>query len=90
MAIQNFLRSDCEYALLTSHDGWIRNDDIRTGGWRYLDLKRMPFLFDEPEERLADYHKGKDFPRYVGLWHRATLERQIQPLLANIELFKQC
>ena len=67
-ALENFARSDCRYALLTTHSGVLRNVDMETGGWRYLDMTRKPFELPNPLRLLPDYRPGRDFPRHVGLW----------------------
>lgn len=71
-ALDNFAASDIPYALITSHAGVVRNMDIRTGGWRHLNLLRAPFHLPPPELRLKDHQPG-DLPRYVGLWRREQL-----------------
>lgn len=78
-ALRNFARSAIPYALLTSHRGWFRNSDIRPGGFRYLDLSKAPYNLPEPEAKLTDYRKGKDFPRIVGLWSHDRIERHLGP-----------
>jgi hypothetical protein len=73
-ALRNFVRSDVEWALITTHTArWLRNLDIETGGWRLLDLERAPFKLPPPVCRIDDYPKGEDFPRYVGLWRRESI-----------------
>lgn len=73
-ALRNFARSDVEWALLTTNTArWLENLDIKTGGWRLLDLERAPFNLPAPEFRIADYPKATEFPRYVGLWHRSAI-----------------
>jgi hypothetical protein len=76
-ALRNFAQSGIPYALMTSHQGWFRNADIRPGGFRYLDLTKAPFRLPEPEASLTDYRKGKDFPRIVGLWSREQIARHL-------------
>ena len=72
-ALANFARSRCSYALLTTYTGLLRNVDIEPGGWRYLDLTRPPFRLPRAEAMLRDYRRGRDFPRYLGLWRRETI-----------------
>jgi hypothetical protein len=72
-ALRNFARSGCGYALLTTYGGILRNVDIETGGWRYLDLTRPPFRLPRAEVMLRDYRLGRDFPRYLGLWRREAI-----------------
>ena len=76
LALRNFVRSDIPYALITNHRGLIRNVDIETGGWRYIDLRRAPFNLPAPETMLDDYNAG-DLPRYVGLWTRQQIEQAL-------------
>ena len=78
LALRNFLDSRIPYALITNHCGLIRNVDVASGGWRYLNLRRRPFAFPAPERALSDYGLG-DQPRVVGLWSRA----QIGEAMAN-------
>lgn len=76
LAFRNFAKSDVPYALITSHSGLIRNVDVESGGWRYIDLRRPPFNLPAPRERLADYQFG-DLPRYVCLWSREQIEQAL-------------
>jgi len=76
LTLRNFVKSSIPYALLTNHRGLIRNVDIETGGWRYIDLRRAPFNLPAPEAMLADYAAG-DLPRYVGLWTRQQIEQAL-------------
>lgn len=76
LALRNFLRSGVPFALITNHRGLIRNVDIESGGWRYLDLKREPFDLPAPEASLADYRFG-DLPRFVELWSRQQIEQAV-------------
>ena len=76
LALRNFVSSGIPFALITNHQGMIRNVDIETGGWRYLDLMRAPFNLPPPLERLSDYRFG-DLPQMVGLWSRAQIEQAI-------------
>ncbi len=74
-ALKNFARSSIPYALLTTHRARLlhRNLEVRGTGFRFLDLERAPFFLPRPERYLADYRRGVDFPRYVGLWTREQL-----------------
>lgn len=73
LALRNFAASDIPYALITSHSGMIRNVDVESGGWRYIDLRGPPFNLPAPREWLADYQFG-DLPRFVGLWSRDQIK----------------
>ena len=79
-ALANAARSSIELALLTTYRARVlRNLDIRTGGWRFVDLERPPFNLPRPLEYLDDSHPG-EFPRAVGVWPvdaiRAALARR--------------
>lgn len=76
LALRNFARSNIPYALITSHSGVIRNVDVESGGWRYIDLRRPPFNLPAPREWLADYQFG-DLPRFVGLWSRDQIKQTL-------------
>ncbi|WP_395623764.1 class I SAM-dependent methyltransferase [Sphingomonas daechungensis] len=80
LALRNFAASNVPYALITNHRGLIRNADIESGGWRYLDLLAAPFRLPPPEAELKDYRFG-DLPRFVGLWSR---ERILKALSARL------
>jgi hypothetical protein len=70
LALRNFVNSGCQHILLTTHKGFLKNVDVKDGGFRRLDFSRGPFNFGPAEVMLHDYRRGQDFPRYVGLWHR--------------------
>jgi hypothetical protein len=73
LALENAARSSIKYALITTHRArWLRNLDIATGSWRYLDLERAPFNFPRAAEYLADSGFG-EFPRFVGVWPIETI-----------------
>lgn len=76
LALRNFVKSDIPHVLITNHRGLIRNVDIETGGWRYIDLRRAPFNLPAPETMLDDYNPG-DLPRYVGLWTREQIAQAL-------------
>jgi SAM-dependent methyltransferase len=71
-ALSNFANSEIPVALITNHTGMVRNVDVSTGGWRYLNLERAPFHLPKPSLYLNDYRFG-DLPRKVGLWTREEI-----------------
>lgn len=76
-ALENAARAKIKYALLTTHRSrWLRNLDITTGSWRYLDLERPPFNFPRAQAYLRDYRFG-EFPRFVGLWQIEQLRHAV-------------
>ncbi len=72
--IDNFLRSEVKYLLITSHaDIAIINGNIFLGGFRLINLMNKPYFFPEPDERIKDYIDG--FPeRYLLLYKRQALQ----------------
>lgn len=71
-ALRNFAGSGLPAALITNHPGKVRNIDIKTGGWRYLNLERAPFNLPKPSTYLKDYRFG-DLPRKIGYWSREAI-----------------
>ena len=53
-ALANFKRSGSKYLLATSFIDLQCNEDIRTGGWRPLNLQAEPFLLPAPIESIPD------------------------------------
>ncbi len=74
-AMENFVRSEIPFALLTTHKSWLMhsNLDVPMGGFRFLDLQQAPFSLPRALAYLPDYRWGRDFPRYVGLWSREQI-----------------
>lgn len=72
-ALARLRESDIKYAAITSHRAiYLKNLDIKTGGFRLLDLERPPFSFPRPMRSLRDYPPGQ-FPRYVAIWKVSDL-----------------
>lgn len=72
--IDNFIESNIKYILITSHAASeIENKDTFIGGFRLINLLKLPFSFPEPEVRIKDYISG--FPeRYLLLYERENLK----------------
>ena len=72
-ALAKARESDIEYAAITTHRArWLKNVDIKTGGFRLLDLERPPFNFPRAIRYLRDY-PPQQFPRFVGIWRMSDL-----------------
>ncbi|HET8772557.1 MAG TPA: class I SAM-dependent methyltransferase [Thermoanaerobaculia bacterium] len=74
-AISNFKRSGAKYVLTTTFPG-TDSRDIRTGGWRPLDLQAPPFDFPPPVATIGEVPAGlqHDYPdKKLCLWERASL-----------------
>jgi hypothetical protein len=70
--LENFAKSEVEYALLTFHDRVEENLDIETGAWREIDLRLEPFGLPEPELRLRESDSDSN-GEYVGVWPRTAI-----------------
>lgn len=64
-AVANFKRGGSGLLLATTHFAVRENEDIRTGGWRSVNLQAPPFDFPEPRRLIVeDAELGKG----LGLW----------------------
>jgi hypothetical protein len=73
--LENFVRSDIPYLLTTTHvnTGHFHNSDIRTGGFRWIDLFSVPFnLPDDPLYRIDDW-VPPDPARQMCLWSKEQI-----------------
>jgi hypothetical protein len=70
-ALRNFQRSGSRYLLATTFTGDRPNQDVPLGGWRPLNLEKVPFGLGPPLRLLRESISVED-PRYVdkslGLW----------------------
>ena len=70
-AIQNFKRSGSTYLLVSTYPGWQQNEDVQTGGFRYVNLQLPPFNFPTPAYLLREKYGAEDalyFGKSLGLW----------------------
>ncbi len=70
-ALRNFRRSGACYLLATTFIDRERNEDIRTGGWRPLNLQVPPFSLPEPLALVDEHctHTGGIYrDKRLGLW----------------------
>lgn len=56
-AIANFKSTGARYLIATTFENTVRNQDIRTGGWRTLSLHAEPFNFPAPLAEIHDVPK---------------------------------
>ena len=75
--LKQFTDSQIEYLLVTSHEGFFKNNDITTGGYRFLNLRKKPFFFDKPLLKIRDYKKG-NMSRYMYLYKRDQIKKFIK------------
>lgn len=75
-AIRNFKRSRSTYLLTNTYPDWTKNENIRTGDFRYLNLLLPPFNFPPPltqiDEKLPE-ERAKFFGKTLALWKLADL-----------------
>jgi hypothetical protein len=73
-ALRNIKASGSKYLLTTSYPSLTTNEDIRTGGWRPLNLTAAPFHFPEPLLLIRDDYAdprdwdGQNGDKNLGLW----------------------
>lgn len=71
---KNFIESEIEYILTSSHTECRKNFDILTGQFRLLNLEKPPFNFRDPLFAIEDWKEG--FPvRKMLLWKREDIAR---------------
>lgn len=75
-AVQNFKRSGSTYLLTNTYPLWKRNEDIRTGEFRQVNLVLPPFNFPPPirviEEKYPDEAEAF-FGKTLALWKLTDL-----------------
>ncbi len=71
LALRNVVRSGIPYLLTTTFLDGAENEDIVTGDWRVLDLRRPPFSFPPPLRTLNEgctEGGGRFADKSLGLW----------------------
>jgi len=75
-AIKNFKRTGSTYLLTNSYPAWTRNENIRTGDFRPLNLTLPPFNFPSPlnhiNEKLPE-EEAQFYGKLLGLWKLSDL-----------------
>lgn len=67
----NFKRSESQYLLATTHVDIVKNTNVRTGGWRNINLQLAPFKFPPPLELLVE---DAELGKCLGLWKLSDIE----------------
>lgn len=74
-ALNNFCKSNIKFLLLTSHNSLIlKNYDIVTGDFRYLDFSKKPFYFKNETLNIKDFIFPY-FPKYSYLWSNLQIKK---------------
>jgi len=75
-AIKNFKRTGSTYLLTNSYPAWGRNENIRTGDFRPLNLTLPPFNFPPPISQIHEKvpeDEARFFGKILGLWKLSDL-----------------
>ncbi len=70
-AIKNFKRSGSTYLLTNSYPAWTKNENIRTGDFRPINLTLPPFNFPPPLKQIEEKFPEEQvqfFRKILGLW----------------------
>jgi hypothetical protein len=75
--LANFANSEIPYLLTTTYTFPKRNEDVRPGGFRFINLQLPPFLLPPPLSRIVDF-VAPEPPRYLGLWSRDQVKSALE------------
>lgn len=79
-ALNNFCNSGSEYIFLTSHKSiLLKNYDIVTGDFRYLDFNKKPFYFSNEILKVKDFIFPY-FPKYSYLYSNAQVKKFLKKI----------
>lgn len=70
-AIKNFKRSGSTYLLTNSYPAWTKNENVRTGDFRPINLTLPPFNFPPPLKQIEEKFPEEQvqfFRKILGLW----------------------
>lgn len=79
--LTNFKRSGSQFLLSTTHVKIVENTDVRTGGWRNINLQSAPFNFPQPLELLVE---DAELGKCLGLWKLFDIEPRGRSTLARL------
>jgi thiol-disulfide isomerase/thioredoxin len=66
---RNFVAAAIPYILTTTYSFSRKNDDVKAGGFRFINLRLPPFMLPPPLSMVPDF-VAPEPPRYLGLWSR--------------------
>lgn len=75
-AIKNFKRSGSTYLLTNSYPAWTKNENVRTGDFRPINLTLPPFNFPPPLKQIEEKFPEEQvqfFRKMLGLWKLSDL-----------------
>jgi hypothetical protein len=74
--LTNFVGSEIPFLLTTTYDFAKRNLDVRAGGFRFINLRLVPFGLPKPLAKIPDF-VAPEPPRYLALWSRAQVAQSL-------------
>ena len=79
--LANFKRTGAKFLLATTHVDITENTDIRSGGWRNINLELTPFNFPQPLELLIE---DEDLGKCLGVWKLSDLQSEQSCILSKL------
>ena len=79
--LTNFKRSGSRFLLATTHIDIVENTDVRTGGWRNINLQSAPFNFPQPLELLVE---DAELGKCLGLWKLSDIKPRRRSTLSTL------
>ncbi len=79
LALEKFLESDNSLILTSTHivEDDHHNEDIRSGGFRLIDLFKEPYCFPKPAKQHIEDWVAPFPPRQMALWDRDQVARAL-------------
>jgi len=74
--LTNFSLSSIPHILNTTYNFVRRNEDVRAGGFRFINLRQPPFMLPPPLSMTPDFIAPEP-PRYLGLWSREQVRKAL-------------
>lgn len=74
-ALQNMVRSGCDYLLTTTFNKRSGHIELKDWGWRPINLEEAPFFFPEPVKLVPEHHPSEEWKdKCLGLWKMKDIE----------------
>jgi len=87
---RNFVAAAIPYILTTTYNFSRKNDDVKAGGFRFINLRLPPFMLPPPLSMVPDF-VAPEPPRHLGLWSREQVAEalssagQINASMPNVQ-----
>lgn len=76
LVLRNFVRSSISYIVTEDSTFVHSNENIYSGGFRFVNLRKPPFNLPRPMRRIPD-SVPPEAPNYLGIWSREDVRRSI-------------